>query len=276
MKKANNTKKVVKPTKKKPTVKKTTGWVRKGKVESKPVDSPQPESDSVSVESTQLAVEKKQETKTVGSSRSTKKTTTTLRKATKSSSKPKTQKANPKAKAKPKTKVVKTKPATKKDQPNNSPKLPDFDNIPQMKDFCVFTGLNVLPGYIMATKQKQVDFLEWITTNIGAAKNIENYQPKNNIELAKEMAGVALENKKVEEIDLTAVPAEMLDYGLCLEKYITESPSVRIHGNFPKPELDYMINTANKNYSYKVEKDEFGGFITMTNQNGTVDRKSVV
>lgn len=53
----------------------------------------------------------------------------------------------------------------------NEVKLPNFKDIPEMKNFCVSNGLNRIDGYILVTKGKKSDFLNWIKENIDKASD---------------------------------------------------------------------------------------------------------
>lgn len=139
--------------------------------------------------------------------------------------------------------------------------LPDFNSVKEMKDFCVEKGLNMLDGYISATKQKQVDFLAWITNNAHKIKQL----PKNNIDAAKAIVGGFEET--AHQITSEA-PAEMVSYAKSIMGYINSSPALAIHRKFPKEELKDMLSKALKNYNYSVDTDGIGSYITMTDNHG--------
>lgn len=138
--------------------------------------------------------------------------------------------------------------------------LPDFNSIKEMKDFCVEKGLNMLDGYVSATKQKQVDFLTWIVDNTSKIKQL----PKNNIAAAKEIVGGF---KETTPKATSEAPAEMVSYAKSIMGYINSSPALAIHKKFPKEELKDMLSKALKNYNYSVDNDGVGSYITMTDNN---------
>ncbi|MDD3875410.1 MAG: hypothetical protein PHT69_02200 [Bacteroidales bacterium] len=138
--------------------------------------------------------------------------------------------------------------------------LPAFNSIKEMKDFCVEKGLNMLDGYVSATKQKQVDFLAWIVDNASKIKQL----PKNNIAAAKEIVGGF---KETTPKATSEAPAEMVSYAKSIMGYINSSPALAIHKKFPKEELKDMLSKALKNYNYSVDNDGIGSYITMTDNN---------
>lgn len=143
--------------------------------------------------------------------------------------------------------------------------LPDFNSVKEMKDFCVEKGLNMLDGYISATKQKQVDFLAWITNNAHKIKQL----PKNNIDAAKAIVGGFKETTpKATPKATSEAPAEMVSYANSIMGYINSSPALAIHKKFPKEELKDMLSKALKNYNYSVDTDGVGSYITMTDSHG--------
>src|SRR5690606_33377323 len=63
------------------------------------------------------------------------------------------------------------------------------------------------------------------------------------------------------------VSDSMRNYANCLFNYIDKAPSVKQHDKMPNHELDHMIKTASKNYTYDVVREELGAYINMTNGN---------
>lgn len=154
--------------------------------------------------------------------------------------------------------------------------LPNFKNVADMKIFCVHTGLNLLDGYVLASRFKQVAFLEWIKEHASQATNIETFVlpsslKKDGISAAKELIPGFDAAPKTPVVDAEVSPA-MRDYANCIKDFILKAPSVTMHGHFPQKELDDMIAKALKVYTYHVESDEFGKFINMKNSKGAVCR----
>jgi len=73
----------------------------------------------------------------------------------------------PAAKKAPSKKVeIKVKPPSKiAEKKKDEVVLPIFKNVREMKDFCVKSGLNKVDGYILKSKSKKTDFLQWIVDN---------------------------------------------------------------------------------------------------------------
>jgi len=164
----------------------------------------------------------------------------------------------------------------KSEEPTNILELPDFKNVADMKIFCVHTGLNLLDGYVLASRFKQVAFLEWIKEHAAQATNIDTFVfpsslKTDSISEAKKLVPGFDPSLETHVVDAD-VSSAMKDYANCLQNFILKAPSVEIHGRLPQGELDDMIAKALKSYTYGVESDEFGKFINMKNEKGAVIR----
>ena len=102
----------------------------------------------------------------------------------------------------------------------NAPKaevsFPYFEDVQSMKIHCVSVGLNKVDGYILATKGKKVDFLNWMKENIDKAiapedepkeanphspsSGIGSMESENNIEKAKSSIGDVEDNDEKTEL----------------------------------------------------------------------------
>lgn len=186
-------------------------------------------------------------------------------------------------------KIEKTKPIVGEKQQAGRPKkvavientltFPIFNDVPEMKTYCVASGLNLVDGYILATKLKKTDFLAWMEKNKASAKPIEevdkNSIAKSNIDKAKAAFNGVVPSEFNPIETNTNEDAQnkkaLLDYGNSFLLCINSSPLVQRGGVFPMNELQQLIASASKLYTYEI-KTEGGISLLLKDTNGNEAR----
>lgn len=183
----------------------------------------------------------------------------------------------------PKVKLAKEKTQkTKKiDVTKLESSFPEFKNIPEMKNYCVANSLNLVDGYILATKLKKTEFLAWMELNKSFIKPIgiinNGVDKKSNTDKAKSLfgnnEGGVQENligvdKTVDNSDSIKTSQQinkegLIAYGNDILSCIKTSPSVVFRGGlFGIAELESLIASASKLYTYEI-KNEGGMFLLL-------------